>query len=114
MSKTASLVVQINITGDGLIYTRSQGAIPNTNTPPPVEILVANGNNTVAFPTTGTFTAIAIYPPANSMVSKYIKGIGGDTGIGPFTSLPVVVPASPGGSMVINANGSETLEGAFS
>jgi hypothetical protein len=109
MSKVATMNVSASLVGDGETLTYTQANAQNLTAPNPFGANLLPGNNTIAMPTTGTFTAAILYPLSTSTNVKIIKGAVNDTGIGGWTSTPMVVPAAPSSTFVINSVGSESI-----
>jgi hypothetical protein len=116
MSKTSTISVQLSVIGDGVsdLYTPPGYPIVNNSAPTgiPVPIVLALGDNTIAVPT-GT-QAFLLQPPTGSVVTKKLKGVGGDTGFLINPSLPLIVPVPTGTtSILINASAGETVQIAW-
>lgn len=115
MSKSASVSVTLNESGDGILSALV--SVLFTNSVSPVEILHTNltaGNNPQQAPNDASapVKAAIVIPSAGSTNAKTLKGINGDTGFGhaAWTSLPVVVPVINGDTWVISSTGNETVD----
>ena len=102
MAKTAQLSVTFNLTGDGFGGAAvAMAPAANTNAPPPGAAQLTAGANTVLVPSGYTVVGCVIFPPAASVNSKTLKGVTGDTGITGWSNSPLIVPATAGGTFVI-------------
>ena len=77
----------------------------NSNAPPPNAATLQPGTNTIVVPTGFTVSVAFIRPPSTS---TNVKAVG--TGSGAWTSAPLVVPVTAGGTLVITSTSSETVE----
>jgi len=109
MAKTATMNVNASLLGDGETLNFTQANAVNLTAPNPFGANLLPGNNTIAMPATGTFTAAILYPLSTSTNVKVIKGAVNDTGIGGWTATPMVVPAAPSSTFVINSIASESI-----
>lgn len=115
MSKTATLTATLSISGDGV--NESDVIIgPLVISPSPALrtiISLSPGANTVTIPTgAGAVSYCLLIPPSNSVNSKVLKGVTGDTGVQLITSSPMLLPALTFASpttFVITSGGFETL-----
>jgi hypothetical protein len=83
----------------------------NANAPPPGFATLQAGNNTILVPpSTYTCTLVFLKPPSGSVNVKTVKGVSGDTGLANWTSQPLVIPVTAGGSFVITSTGVESVE----
>lgn len=117
MSLNATQVVQVQLTGQGFsgvpFFQQQSGA--NTNAPPPTSWTLTSGNNPFTVPAGFTVGTVILQPPPGSVVTKTLKGVNGDTGVGAahWTTQTIVIPAAAGDALVINASGAEVLEVIF-
>ena len=111
MAKTVTTLIQVSVSGDGYaaspLFSQSSQNLAGT---PPSSVALINGNTTVNVPATAQ--GFTIVPPPGSTVSKTLKGVAGDTGVPVHPTLPTSVALTPGAvaSLVISANGAETVE----
>lgn len=111
----AVLDVTVRITGQGDVFQLS-AELTNTSAAPTGGLALQAGNVTVQAPAAATgcvVNGIALKAPANSTNVKTIKGIAGDTGVGPWTAGPVVIPCAAGATFVIVSTSPELIEGAW-
>ena len=90
---TARRRVLITYSGD-VDGEQQLDAADNTVSPATVELkTLANGNNTITVPTTGTFvpTAVTIVPPTTNTTSITFKGVNGDTGVRIHNTDPTTI-----------------------
>lgn len=112
MSKTLTVTTTVTLSGDGWggspLFTES---LQNTAAGLPDIVNLINGNTTVTVPATAL--GVLLVPPPTSTVTKTLKGIAGDTGVplAPASSSRVMFSAAGAvASIVINANGTESIE----
>lgn len=112
MSKTASIAVTvITIVGDGNTATLQLPTQSNTSSPfEHIAQALSNGVTTLTVPTGALF--LVIIPPTGSIITKTLKGVSGDTGIplAPAGTSLLALPASPPATLVLTANGIETVD----
>lgn len=112
MAKTSTIAVLVTVAGDGssLTYTPPGSPFSNAVAPMggPVPTALASGPNTIAVPTGAQ--AVIVVPPVASLVTKTLKGVSGDTGIGISATLPTTVSlAASTITFVITCSGPEII-----
>lgn len=115
MAKTSTLGITVSVVGDGLNETLGQAPnllqIVNAACPGalPQNVALASGLNTIAVPPGAV--AMLLIPPSNSIVSKVLKGVTGDTGFSMNPALPGLYPFVAGAtSVLITAGSAETVQ----
>lgn len=107
----------ISVGGIPLMADTPASTPANPNAPPPASYAVISGTVQLVWPSSAegyTFTRVQLLPPPGSTISKTVKGSFGDTGLPGWTTGSITLPAAPGGSAVVTANGTETILAAFS
>lgn len=112
MAKTVTTLLQVTVSGDGFGGSSPtyQSISQNFAGLAPGQLVTVNGNNTIAIPAAAQ--GLTIVPPPGSVLTKTLKGMGGDTGFLLHPTLPTSLAFTPGAvaSIVLNVNGIETLE----
>ncbi len=108
MSSTARRRTLITYSGE-VDGEQQLDAADNVDSPAMVEIkTLAEGNNTITVPTSGTVpTAVTIVPPTDNDVQLTLKGVNGDTGIRLHDTDPTTIALHSGvTSFVLNTSSS--------
>ncbi len=103
MAKVSTIGLSITVTGDGVTEGYSPPSFPITNNAAPggvpTTLALAAGDNTIAVPS-GAATMLLI-PPSASVLTKKLKGVGGDTGFTLSPSAPSMVSLPPGATTML-------------
>jgi hypothetical protein len=112
MAKTAIPTSAVVVTGDGLTLNQAVSGSTNVAAPPPGTVTLSNGFTAITVPSGFTINGVMIVPPSGSTVTKTLKGITGDTGVGPstWTSGVAMLPVSSSSVFGIAANAAEVCQ----
>lgn len=112
MSKTATVYMSANVSGDSV--SESIGPLSQVMTNSPAQHFfqnIQNGNTTIQVPQIPSPPSyVLLIPPSNSANSKWLMSSGDTVGYQIQTTLPTLVSVGPISSFVIRGAGAETIE----